>query len=201
MKKVIIIIQFLKHSFYLLLCKRKKESLSVIDNYREWSVESEFDWKDGYDAPSLSLPHILKIVNIGTTAIANVDVGDAAINQFAKNQGVNPKITITHTLANNSYIRWLGTTNTKPFMVGKTMVVSSTTKQLKEKLTMTSFESNPNGDSENIDFALSPRCPHTDRVVNFRQYIFSGLVRLRFSNILASTTLYLYLYPLKTFKK
>ena len=164
----------------------------------EWGAEGEWEAAGG-NATSLSSPYVIKLVNACTTAIANVDVGDAAIQQFATNQGANTNITITNNISGGSYIGWLGTTNTKPFMVGKTMVVSATAGQLNETLLMT--HTDPNGDAESkyLDLVLDPNQNQTDRVSNFRPYLFDGYTRVRFSNIVASGTTFLYLYPLQKY--
>ncbi|KKR29686.1 MAG: hypothetical protein UT61_C0025G0018 [Candidatus Woesebacteria bacterium GW2011_GWA1_39_8] len=146
-----------------------------------------------------SSPYILKIVNACTTAISSVDIGDANNNFQASNNNQNSNITTTINISGFTYNEFLSQTMTKSFKVGQTLIVSSSSGQLNETITVTHRDINGDTNSFTIVPTINENQQQTDRVRDFREYLFDGFTRARFSNIVASGTVYLYFYPARVF--
>lgn len=145
-----------------------------------------------------SAPYILQIVNACSSAISNVDVGDAYVNRLNPsalyNFGQNPNITITSTVSGVSYLEFLSQSESKPFTVGKTMVISTSAGQLDQTIAITHRDAS----GDRVDHVLTPTLEpfqnQTDRVIDDYEYLFDGMTRTRFNQINGSATVSLRLY-------
>lgn len=134
--------------------------------------------------------YILKIVNACTSAISNVDIGDSYANRSASNFGQSTNITITSVIPNVSYIEYLGQSESQPFTVGQTMIVSSTANQLDEIISVTHRNASGNVQTFSIQLDLDPYQNQTDRILDNTEYLFDGFTRLRWTSVLGSATIY-----------
>lgn len=137
---------------------------------------------------SSSMAYILQMVNACTTAIANVDIGDAATNRTATNFGQSTNITITSTIPGVTYLEYLATSETSPFEVGLTMIISTSAGQLDQAIAVT--HRNPGGKRQDFIImpTLSPFQTQTDRITDDTTYLMDGMCRLRWNQINASAT-------------
>lgn len=146
--------------------------------------------------------YIIQVVNscngggeASAGAIANVDIGDAATNRTASNFGQSTNITITSTIPGVSYLEYLATSETSPFTVGLTMIISTSAGQLDQALAIT--HRNVGGDRQDFVIAptLSPFQTQTNRLTDDTEYLMDGMSRLRFNqvNSLATVTVRQYM--------
>ena len=144
-------------------------------------------------------PYIIQMVNACTTAIADVDIGDSFANRAATNFGQNTNITTTSTVSGITYREFLAASESSPFKIGRTMIISTTAGQLDQTIAVT--HRNPAGKREDfiISPTLDPNQNQTDRVVDETEYLFDGMTRLRFNQINASATVTVRLYLISKF--
>lgn len=172
-------------------------------NHNEWFSADGWDNSDGWQGADAwesadadrqpvqehsAAPYILQIVNACTSAIASVDIGDAATNRTATNFGQNTNITTTSTITGVSYLEYLALSEAQPFAVGATMIISTSAGQLDQSVGIT--HRNASGDSSThvITPTLTLNQNQTDRVIDLWSYIFDSMTRLRFNQINASAT-------------
>lgn len=174
----------------------------------EW--ESADDWQgadDEYEyavepqgkSAKKSQPYILRLVNACTSSIANVDLGDSYLQRAASNFGQNANITLSSVPSGTSYIEFLAQTEAQPFNVGRTVIISATAAQFDETLTITHRDSNGKRNDEAIILTIDPYQTQTDRIIIDREFLFDGYTRIRFSNIRASATVTVQIYPTDKF--
>lgn len=146
-----------------------------------------------------SSPFIIKIVNAASAAISNVDIGDSYENRAATNFNQNASITITSTVTGVSYREFLAESETHPFEVGKTLIISTSAGQLDEVISIT--HRNGRGKREDVPMSptVDPNQNQTDRVIDSTRYLFDGYTRLRINQINGSATVWLRLYPISVF--
>ena len=148
------------------------------------------------------IAYIIQIVNScdgggapGGGNIANVDIGDAATNRTTQNFGQNTNITITSTIPGVSYLEFLAVSETSPFTVGLTMILSTSAGQLDQPIAVT--HRNVGGKREDFVImpTLSPFQSQTDRITDATEYLMDGMSRLRFNQInrLATVTVRQYI--------
>ena len=146
-----------------------------------------------------SVPYIIQLVNACTTAIANVDIGDSYLQRAATNFGQNTNITVTSTVTGATYLEFLAQSESQPFKVGRTMVISTTAGQLDQTIAITHRDAGGNRLDQVITPTLDPYQNQTDRIIDDREYLFDGYTRLRFNQINASATVTVRLYPVNKF--
>lgn len=157
----------------------------------------------GNNSP-VSLPYIIQIVNACTSAITDVDVGDSYANRAGVSAGPwnfnqNASITITSALVGVTYIEFLAQSESKPFKVGTTMLISSSSGQIEQPVTIT--HRNASGDRQ--DHVITPTIDayqtQTDRIIDDYEYLFDGYSRARFSQVNGSATVTLRMYQVGMF--
>lgn len=161
------------------------------DNADSWQGADAWESADAGNQPvqeHSSAPYILQIVNACTSAIASVDIGDAATNRTASNFGQNSNITTTSTITGVSYLEYLALSESQPFAVGATMIISTSAGQLDQSVGIT--HRNASGDSSThvITPTLTLNQNQTDRVIDMWGYLMDSMTRLRFNQINASAT-------------
>ena len=183
-----------------------------------WAQQNESSWKgDGSwsaEGPAtgggettqgggMSAPYILQIVNACTSAISDVDIGDAFVNRINPsalyNFGQNANITTTSTVAGVTYLEFLAQSESKPFTVGKTMIISTSAGQLDQTVAIT--HRNASGDRQDhvITPTLDPFQNQTDRIIDSYEYLFDGMTRLRFNQINGSARVSIRFYQKNMF--
>lgn len=178
-----------------------------------WEQQDQGSWRgDGSwsadgggatQAGGMSAPYILQIVNACTSAIADVDIGDAFVNRLNSsalyNFGQNSNITTTSTVSGVSYLEFLAQSESKPFTVGKTMIISTSAGQLDQTVAIT--HRNASGDRQDhvITPTLDPFQNQTDRIIDSYEYLFDGMTRCRFNQINGSATVSIRFYQKNMF--
>ena len=141
-----------------------------------------------------SAPYIIQIVNACTTAIASVDIGDSYANRAASNFNQSTNITISSTITGVTYIEFLAQSESQPFKVSRTMIVSTSAGQLDQSVAVTHRNSSGDRNDHVITPTLDPYQTQTDRIIDDYEYLFDGFTRLRFNQINASATVTLRMY-------
>lgn len=136
--------------------------------------------------------YIIQIVSTKGSA-ATVDIGDSYTNRTADNFGQDGNITITSTIQGVTYREFLAQSEEEPFMVGRTMVISTSSGQLENPVLITHRNANGDADQHAIMALIDPYQKLTDRVIDDKEYLFDGMSRLRF-RINASATVAIKLY-------
>ncbi len=138
--------------------------------------------------------YVIQIVNSCTTAaISNVDFGQSAAQRFNGGDAANPYgntfyISLSSTVPNVSYDEFLASTESEPFMVGSTMVISTSAGQLEQGMQITQKDAGGEIESIVLNQTLSPMQVLTDRLISFRNYPWNAATRFRFNQINASAT-------------
>lgn len=174
-----------------------------------WNDEKQWRGADGTDAAGNAIqahgsaPFILQIVNACTSAIANVDIGDSYTNSISSNAALNFgqsfDITTTSTVSGVTYLEFLRQSESKPFTVGKTMIISTSAGQLDQTVAITHRNASGDRNDHVITPTLDPFQNQTDRVIDNYEYLFDGMTRLRFNQINGSATVTLRIYPKNLF--
>ena len=168
------------------------------------SAEGEDQWSSadsdaGRRTTRTSIPYIIQLVNACTSAIASVDIGDSYLQRAATNFGQSANITITSTVTGATYLEFLAQSESQPFKVGRTMVISTSAGQLDQTIAITHRDASGNRLDQVITPTLDPYQNQTDRIIDDREYLFDGYTRLRFNQINASATVTVRLYPVNKF--
>ena len=166
-----------------------------------WENEEGDAWSsaEGGDAAMqpqrTSAPYIIQLVNACTSAIASVDIGDSYTNRAASNFGQSTNITITSTITGVTYIEFLAQSESQPFKVGRTMVISTSAGQLDQTVAVTHRDAVGNRSDHVITPTIDPYQNQTDRIIDDYEFLFDGFTRLRFNQINASATVTVRMYP------
>lgn len=146
----------------------------------------------------VSAPFIIQVVNstgADFPAISNVDIGDAVTNRTADNFGQNSNISITSTVSGVTYREFLALSESRPFVVGATMIISSTAGQLEQSVGVT--HRNASGDS--VTHTMTPTLTlnqrQTDRIADNYEFLFDGFTRLRINSVASQATVTIRIYP------
>ena len=169
----------------------------------EWANSDSMDAWDSADAePSqgqTSQPYIIQIRNALSEAIANVDIGDSYLQRAASNFGQSANLTFTMGISGLSYIEFLAQTESQPFRVGKTVIISATAAQFNQAITITHRDASGKRLDEVIFPFIDPYQNQTDRIISDFEYVFDGFTRLRFNQISASATVNVWIFPASKF--
>jgi hypothetical protein len=142
-----------------------------------------------------SAPYIIQIVNGDDASnVYDVDLGDSYINRTDSHFGQNPSITITSTISGVTYQEFLAQSESQPFTVGKTMVVSTSAGQLDQTVAITHRNASGDRNDHVITPTLDPYQQQTDRIIDEYEYLFDGMTRLRFNQINAGATVTVRMY-------
>lgn len=190
---------------------RKKETRAHQSN--EWLNADGWDDADAWDssadawdsadaAPQVSKtsqPYIIQMVNACSSAISSVDIGDSYANRFADLFNQSSNITFSMNVSGLTYIEFLAQTESQPFRIGKTVIVSATAAQFNQTVTITHRDSTGKRLDEVITPFIDPYQNQTDRIISDFNYVFDGFTRLRFNQIAASATVTVWLFPQSKF--
>lgn len=177
-----------------------KEYLSreLLANRNTWLNADSDEDEDASDL-RYSGSFIIQMVNAASAGtpspnVANVDIGDSYTNRAASNFGQSAHITITSTVQGVSYLEFLAQSEAQPFIVGRTMIISTSAGQLDQSVAIT--HRNASGDRQDhvITPTLDPYQAQTDRIIDDTEYMFDGMSRLRFNQINANATVTVKMY-------
>lgn len=167
-----------------------------------WSDADAWQSADAQGTPvqkHSSAPYIIQIVNACTSAISSVDIGDSYTNRAASNFNQNTSITITSTITGVTYQEFLAQSESQPFTVGRTMVISTSAGQLDQTIAVTHRNSAGDRNDHVITPTLDPYQNQTDRIIDDYEYLFDGMTRLRFNQINGSATVTVRMYLVNKF--
>ena len=173
------------------------QSANGWDSYSSWNNADAWRSADAGGAPvqqHQSAPYIIQIVNACSSAISSVDIGDSYTNRSANNFGQNSNITITSTISGVTYQEFLAQSESQPFTVGRTMVISTSAGQLDQTVAITHRNASGDRNDHVITPTLDPYQQQTDRIIDEYEYLFDGMTRLRFNQINGSATVTVRLY-------
>lgn len=166
-----------------------------------WQDPKPAEEKTTANQPRVSAPFIIQITNgpAPPGSIADVDIGDSYTNRSTSNFGQNSAIAITSTISGVSYLDFLAQSESRPFKIGRTMIISSSAGQIEQPVTVT--HRNASGDRNDHVFTptVDPYQSQTDRIIDEYEYLFDGFTRLRISSVLASAVVTVRLYPMNIF--
>lgn len=144
-------------------------------------------------------PYIIQIRNTSGLAVNNVDIGDSFTNRSSSNYGQSDSIAITSTVPGVTYLEYLAQTESQPFLVGLTMVISSTSGQVERNVQVAHRNALGDGISYSLAAVIDPYQHQTDRVIDNHEYMMDGMTRLRIARIAAGATVTVRQYPKNTF--
>lgn len=167
-----------------------------------WDSADAWSSAEGNDSASpsrVSAPYIVQVVNACTSAISSVDIGDSYTNRTTSNFGQNSNITITSTISGVTYLEFLSQSESQPFQVGRTMIISTSAGQLDQTVAVTHRDAVGNRADHIITPTVDPYQNQTDRIIDDYSYLFDGFTRLRFNQINGSATVTVRMYPINKF--
>lgn len=126
-------------------------------------------------------------------------MGDSYQTRTASNFGQNANIAITSTVVGITYIEFLAQSESKPFVVGRTEIISTTNRQCDIPVTVTHRDADGHRKDFVVGQNVDPYQWQVGRVVDDTEYVMDGLTRILFRQILASTTATLRIYPVEEF--
>ena len=144
---------------------------------------------------STSQPYILSIANSTTDDVATVKVFNAYAHLQATNYGNVAAITISMGISGLNYGEMLYQSMNKPFTIGETYLSSANTSQVLETLKISQKDINGNESHKTVAPTIDPYQQQNGKVAISFNYKIDGFTQLTVSNILASATLKMYLYP------
>lgn len=166
-----------------------------------WNANaSDADWAsaDGDEEKKerVSAPYIIRVVSTNDGGgTANVDIGDSYTNRAASNFNQSAQITISSTITGVTYIEFLAQSESQPFYIGRTMVISTSAGQIEQTVAVTHRDAN----GDRVDHILAPTVDpyqnQTDRIIDDYTYLFDGATRLRINRVNALATVTFRLYP------
>jgi hypothetical protein len=170
------------------------------DDDLSFTASEDFMNQDGGISASApqSQPYIVTITNTGS-AVSNFDVlgsfeklGSAT---FTNGNLVSGNVTISSGIPNVNYQQMLYQFQVTPFSVGLTYLQSSSTSQLLEVISVNTRDANGNLAQKPLIPTIDPY-QNQDTVLALRQgFRIDGYTKLILSQVLASTTVKIYLYP------
>lgn len=168
------------------------------ENRKKWlSANAEEANEYGSNAKKHGVSNFfaLKITNTGGATISNVDIGDSYANRSLSNFGNNIEISTTSSIPGVTYQEWLAQTESRPFRVGRTEIISATANQLNESYALTHRNASGEAQSEAISPDLDPYQRQTDRVVLDYDYLFDGFSRIRIGRVLPTAVIRIKIWP------
>lgn len=145
-----------------------------------------------------SQPYIISVQNTNTTtAVSSVSILDAytQLGESSPAFGNGVNIAITSGLSNVTYTQLLRQLADKPIMVGMTYIQSSNATQVLETVTVQHNDANGNTASSTITPTLDPNQQQSGVITNYLNYRVDGYTKLTLNQVLANTTVKIYLYP------
>lgn len=199
--------------FFIQQQKLNRDKWAMADG---WASDTTFnnsdvmrnnDWMgadEGFAQPQDILPqqpYIIQVANsCASAAVSNVDIGNSFANRLTYdplgtyNFGQNSNISITSTITDITYLEFLAATESNPFTVGKTMIISSSAGQVEQTVQINHKTPAGKQDSFIISAAMSPFQNLSDRVIDETSYVWDGFTRFRFNQINAGATVTVRLY-------
>lgn len=147
-----------------------------------------------------SKPFVLRIVNSpGLPAQSNVDLGNAHNNRQTSNNGQPSAITTTSLISGVTYNEFLAETESKPFKVGQILIVSTTSGQLNNIITIINRDANGKRRDEAYYAPLDPYQQLTDRVLIEKEFLWDGYTTCRFATVNEGATINIFIWKKEQF--
>lgn len=171
------------------------------DDDLSFTASEDFMSADGASMPAsapTSQPYIIQIANTGG-AIANFDV--LGSYEYINNAGFSAgsltigNITISSAIPNVTYQQMLYQFMNNPFSIGLTYIQSASSSQLLETLSVQTKDANGNLAQKPLVPTIDPYQQQTTVLAMRYGYRIDGYTKIILNQVLASTTVKLYLYP------
>ena len=170
----------------------------------DYSFDGDFD--EGFEmatgrmAAPTSQPYIISVVNTNTTTAfpATILGANNTLAYSAPNWQNSAAISINMGIAGITYSQFLFQTQQKSFSVGLTYYQSSTANQVLETLSLVSVDASGNTSIKPLVPTIDPYQQQQSIVTLRYNYIIDGNTSIVISNVLASATVKVYLYPSET---
>ena len=168
-----------------------------------WDSANADDWAfaegdETHQPQRVSAPYIIRLVSSASAAgngTSNVDIGDSYTNRMASNFGQAEAITTTSTITGVTYIEFLAQSESQPFEIGRTMIISTSAGQLDQTVAVTHRDASGSRNDHVIVPTIDPYQNQTDRIIDDYSYLFDGFTRLRFNRINGGATVTVRMYP------
>jgi len=148
-----------------------------------------------------SEPLIIQVVNNSTSAVPNVVLFNSNANRTltAPYYNNNVNIAITSNIVGVSYQEMLANSESKPYKVGETLIISSSSGQVEQTVGVVHKTDTGKLIQYVITPVIDPYQFQTGRVVSNYEYIIDGYTYLTINQLNASATVTLYLYLKKRY--
>ena len=154
-----------------------------------YAAEKDAFWQKHSDSC-----YIIQVVSSKGGSTTAVEIGDSFTNRVASNFNQDADIAITSTISGVTYQEFLAQSEAQPFIVGRTMIISTSSGQIERSVGIR--HRNVNGDLVQRVIAplVDPYQNQTDRIIDDTEYIFDGMTLFNFRiDALATVTIRLYL--------
>jgi hypothetical protein len=171
------------------------------DDDLSFTAGDDFMSADGAAIPAAaptSQPYIIQVANTGG-AVSSFDV--LGSYEYINNAGFNAgsltigNVTITSAIPNVTYQQMLYQFMNNPFSVGLTYIQSASSTQLLETISVQTKDANGNLAQKPLVPTVDPYQQQTTVLAMRYGYRIDGYTKLILNQVLASTTVKLYLYP------
>lgn len=98
-----------------------------------------------------------------------------------------------------TYIEFLAQSESKPFKVGRTELISYTAGQLEGAITITHRDASGRRKDFTVGITADPYQDQSTRVVDDTEYVWDGFTRVLFRTILGNATVLMRIYPVEEF--
>jgi len=148
-----------------------------------------------------SEPLIVQVVNNSTSNIANVILfnSNSTRTQAAPSFGNNANVSITSNIVGVSYTEMLANSESKPYKVGETLIISATAGQVEQTVGIVHKTDTGKLIQYVITPVIDPYQFQTNRVVSNYEYIIDGYTQVLLNQLNASATVTLYFYLKKRY--
>ena len=184
---------------------RPSKNISQVPESYGWL--SGFGWgEDNFSYPPMdydtrvrtSSPFIIQVASSGG-AVDNVTIGDSYANRTVSGFGQVATIAVTSTVIGVSYIEFLSQTETKPFTVGRIMIISTNAGQLDYPITVTHRDASGRRRDHVVAPVVDPYQNQTDRLIDDTPFLFDGYTRLTIPTVNSGATITVRFYPKNQF--
>ena len=167
---------------------------------QEWAV-SEARNGEG----KISDPYVIQITNtpVGgdtpSTYQGDVFVGNSYSRRAQSNFGNDSHITLSMATVGITYIEWLSQSESQPFEVGRTMVVSAISNQIEQPVSIRHRDASGKRQDHVLSPLVDPYQNLTDRIIDDYNYTFDGYTEFLINFNSTTGTIFLRLYPTKKY--
>ncbi len=167
----------------------------------EWSADGELQKKEG----KISDPYVIQITNTpvtgegASTYQGDVFVGNSYSRRTTTNFGNDSHITLSLATVGVTYRDWLSQTESQPFEVGRTMVVTAIANQLEQPVSIRHRDASGKRQDHVMVPTVDPYQSQSDRIIDDYSYTFDGYTEFLLNFNATSGVITIRLYPKNKF--